>query len=112
VLTYARLVVRVLLADLERQTLPEQEHGILYAAALLHDVDNLQTMPLEDGRRITHRSHSRKGAIAAVLPAKDDGVRCPPFFFSFLPSSSPFSVRRGRGYGASVLQATGRFVVE
>lgn len=49
----------------EYQNLTSQEQEILWAAALLHDVEKRSTTLLEENGRITSRGHAKKGAVTA-----------------------------------------------
>lgn len=72
VLTHTRLVVEALLADPDWHALPEDVQGILYAAALLHDVAKPETMRLEEGgggsptAATPARARSRRGGSCGM----------------------------------------------
>lgn len=62
---HTRMVVEALLNLTEFQRLEEQEQEILFAAALLHDVEKRTTTIHESDGRITSRGHARKGEFTA-----------------------------------------------
>lgn len=49
------------------RALPPQEREVLFAAALLHDVEKRSTTVREEDGRITSRGHAKKGAMTARL---------------------------------------------
>ena len=65
VAVHTRMVVEALLLLPEYQRLDEQEKEILFAAALLHDVEKRSTTVLESDGSITSRGHARKGEFTA-----------------------------------------------
>ncbi len=65
VATHTRMVVEALLNLPAFQGLEEQEKEILFAAALLHDVEKRSTTVHESDGRITSRGHARKGEFTA-----------------------------------------------
>lgn len=62
---------RMVLEELEKledyQALPLEEQEILWAAALLHDVEKRSTTVLEKDGSITAKGHAKKGAMTARL---------------------------------------------
>jgi predicted kinase len=62
---HTRMVVEALLNLPEFQKLNEQDQEVLYAAALLHDVEKRSTTVHESDERITSRGHARKGEFTA-----------------------------------------------
>ncbi|MFK7772404.1 MAG: AAA family ATPase [Saprospiraceae bacterium] len=62
---HTRMVVEALLNLSEFQRLEEQDKEILFAAALLHDVEKRSTTVHEPDGRITSRGHARKGEFSA-----------------------------------------------
>jgi predicted kinase len=64
VLIHTRMVVEALVSIPAWRALPDAERGIVFTAALLHDVSKPACTRIEDGR-VTSRGHSRRGAIAA-----------------------------------------------
>lgn len=62
---HTRMVVEALLNLPEFQRLKEQEKEILFAAALLHDVEKRSTTAHESDGSITSRGHARKGEFTA-----------------------------------------------
>ncbi|MDN3582965.1 AAA family ATPase [Mucilaginibacter flavus] len=62
---YTQMVLVALTAEPAFLLLDTQEQEILWAAALLHDVEKYNTTVLEDDGRITSNGHARKGAMAA-----------------------------------------------
>ena len=62
VLIHTRMVVEALTAIPAWRALPRTERGIVFTAALLHDVAKPACTRIEDGR-ITSRGHSKRGAI-------------------------------------------------
>ncbi|MEM6963629.1 MAG: HD domain-containing protein, partial [Bacteroidota bacterium] len=61
VAVHTKMVVEALLALPEYQQLKEQDQQILFAAALLHDVEKRSTTIKESDGRITSRKHALKG---------------------------------------------------
>ncbi|HEX4948479.1 MAG TPA: AAA family ATPase [Blastocatellia bacterium] len=61
---HTRMVCEALLANDIWRALPEDERGIVFIAALMHDVGKPACTRAEDGR-ITSRGHSTRGAILA-----------------------------------------------
>ncbi|MEM9824187.1 MAG: AAA family ATPase, partial [Bacteroidota bacterium] len=62
---HTQMVVDALLALPEYQALPEQDQQLLFAAALLHDVEKRSTTKLEPDGRISPPGHARKGEYTA-----------------------------------------------
>ncbi len=62
---HTQMVLVALTAEPAFLLLDTQEQEILWAAALLHDVEKYNTTVLEDDGRITSNGHARKGAMAA-----------------------------------------------
>ena len=67
VLTHTRMVVEALINLEEYQLLGDQDQQILFAAALLHDVEKRSTTVIESDGRITSRNHARKGEYTARM---------------------------------------------
>jgi len=67
VLTHTKMVVEALINLPEYQELEAQEQQILFAAALLHDVEKRSTTVMEADGRITSRNHARKGEHTARM---------------------------------------------
>ena len=65
VAVHTRMVLEKLAAQPAYQALPEQEQEILWAAALLHDVEKRSTSVDEGGGRISANGHARKGEYTA-----------------------------------------------
>lgn len=65
VATHTRMVLEALCAEFEYQQLSGQEQEILWAAALLHDVEKRSTTVTEPDGRISSPGHARKGAQTA-----------------------------------------------
>ena len=65
VAVHTRMVLAALEALPEYQALAPQEQEILWAAALLHDVEKRSTTVIEDDGRITSAGHAKKGAQTA-----------------------------------------------
>ena len=65
VATHTQLVLASLQADAAYQALPGQKQELLWAAALLHDVEKRSTTVLEADGSITSRNHARKGEFTA-----------------------------------------------
>lgn len=65
VATHTRMVVEALQQLPEYQQLSEQEQEILFAAALLHDVEKRSTTLVESDGRITSKYHARRGEYTA-----------------------------------------------
>lgn len=63
VATHTRMVIEALQNLPEYQQLSEQQQEILFAAALLHDVEKRSTTVTEENGRITSRHHAKKGAF-------------------------------------------------
>lgn len=61
VLTHTRMVVEKLLQLTEYQKLGKQDEQVLFAAALMHDIEKRSTTVHEPDGRITSRNHARKG---------------------------------------------------
>jgi len=64
---HTRMVVEALLNLAEFQSLEEQEKEILFAAALLHDVEKRSSTVHESDGSITSRGHARKGEFTARM---------------------------------------------
>lgn len=62
---HTQMVLAALSEQEVYQQMEPQEQEILWAAALLHDVEKFSTTVLEPDGRITSNSHARKGAITA-----------------------------------------------
>ena len=62
---HTRMVVEALLNLPEFQKLDEQDQEVLFAAALLHDVEKRSTTVHESDGSITSRGHARKGEFTA-----------------------------------------------
>ena len=62
---HTKLVVEAMLGLSEYQALAQQDQEILFAAALLHDVEKRSTTVIEPDGRITAKGHARKGAHTA-----------------------------------------------
>lgn len=78
VLTHTKMVVKELLQLTEYQQLGKQDQAILFAAALLHDVEKRSTTVHEPDGRITSLNHARKGEYTArTILYKDIST---PFF--------------------------------
>lgn len=60
---HTRMVVEALQRLPEYQQLEEQQQEVLFAAALLHDVEKRSTTVIEENGRITSRNHAKKGAF-------------------------------------------------
>ncbi|HEX8557528.1 MAG TPA: AAA family ATPase [Pyrinomonadaceae bacterium] len=64
VLVHTRMVAEALVSLPAWRALPEAERGVVFTAALLHDVAKPACTRVEDGR-VTSRGHSKRGAVAA-----------------------------------------------
>jgi len=62
---HTKMVLEAMMAQPAYQELAEQEQEILWAAALLHDVEKYSTTVIEPDGRITSNGHARKGAMTA-----------------------------------------------
>jgi len=62
---HTKMVIEALVGQPAYQQLPVQEQEILWAAALLHDVEKYSTTVIEPDGRITSNGHARKGAMTA-----------------------------------------------
>jgi predicted kinase len=62
---HTSMVVDSLLNLSDYQQLSEQDQEILFASALLHDVEKRSTTVLEDDGRITSKGHAKKGEFTA-----------------------------------------------
>lgn len=80
VATHTRMVVEALTGLPAYQDLSADKQAILWAAALLHDVEKRSTTVLEDDGRITSKGHARKGERTVRL-----------LLYDSIPT--PFSVR-------------------
>lgn len=65
VATHTQMVLEALTAEQNYKVLSAQEQEILWAAALLHDVEKYSTTVIEPDGRITSNGHARKGAMTA-----------------------------------------------
>ena len=65
VLVHTKMVIEALFALPEYQDLSIQEQEILFAAALLHDVEKRSTYVIEDGGRVSSRMHAKRGEVTA-----------------------------------------------
>lgn len=65
VAVHTRMVMEALLSLSSYNDLEEQDQEILFAAALLHDVEKRSTTVIETDGRITSRKHALKGAYTA-----------------------------------------------
>ncbi len=66
VATHTQMVIDALLNLEEYQELSEEEKQILWAAALLHDIEKRSTTAEENGR-ITSRGHAKKGSFTTRI---------------------------------------------
>lgn len=64
---HTRMVLAALEGDVAYQHLSPQDKEILWASALLHDVEKRSTTVTEEDGRITSKGHARKGAQTARL---------------------------------------------
>lgn len=64
VLVHTRMVVEALTALPAWRALPPPERGVVFTAALLHDIAKPDCTRVEEGR-ITSRGHSKRGAVKA-----------------------------------------------
>jgi Predicted kinase len=62
---HTQMVLNALLGLPEYQALTEQDQQVLFAAALLHDVEKRSTTKLEPNGRISSKGHARKGEYTA-----------------------------------------------
>jgi putative nucleotidyltransferase with HDIG domain len=62
---HTKMVLKALTEQPAYQQLSAQEQEILWAAALLHDVEKYSTTVIEPDGRITSNGHARKGAMTA-----------------------------------------------
>ncbi|MEO3408109.1 AAA family ATPase [Mucilaginibacter sp. CAU 1740] len=62
---HTQMVLDALVAETAYQQLSPPEQEILWAAALLHDVEKYSTTVIEPDGRITSNGHARKGAMTA-----------------------------------------------
>ena len=60
---HTRMVLDALLKLPAYQELTEQEQHILFAAALLHDVEKRSTTTVEEDGSVTSKNHAKKGAL-------------------------------------------------
>ena len=65
VAVHTRMVLEALQQQPEYRALPAQEQEILWAAALLHDVEKRSTSVDEGGGIITSKGHTRRGEYTA-----------------------------------------------
>lgn len=63
--THTSMVVTSLVSMREYKELQEQDQHILFASALLHDVEKRSTTVTEQDGRITSRGHAKKGELTA-----------------------------------------------
>jgi predicted kinase len=81
VLTHTRMVAEALAEMDAWRTLPPEERGLLFAAALLHDVAKPARTVTEPDGRISSPGHARAGAMLAhYLLWIGDGLDIPPPF--------------------------------
>ncbi len=62
---HTRMVLDALVKLPAFTTLPEQERHIIFAAALLHDVEKRSTTITEEDGSVTSKNHAKKGALTA-----------------------------------------------
>lgn len=62
---HTRMVTEALIGLDEFKMLNEQDQHILFASALLHDVEKRSTTVIEDDGRITSKGHAKKGELTA-----------------------------------------------
>lgn len=62
---HTQMVLHELINHIEYKKLSEQEQEILWAAALLHDVEKYSTTVFEEDGSITSKGHAKKGALTA-----------------------------------------------
>ena len=67
VATHTQLVLEALQAAPEYHSLPLIQQELLWAAALLHDVEKRSTTVLEEDGSITSRNHAKKGEFTSRL---------------------------------------------
>ncbi|WP_341842902.1 AAA family ATPase [Chitinophaga caseinilytica] len=65
VAVHTRMVLEALCADAAFMELPPQEQEVLWAAALLHDVEKRSTTIIDADGSISSPGHARKGALTA-----------------------------------------------
>lgn len=65
VAVHTQMVLEALCADPQFKALAPQEREVLWAAALLHDVEKRSTTMMEADGSITSPGHARKGALTA-----------------------------------------------
>jgi putative nucleotidyltransferase with HDIG domain len=65
VAVHTKMVLDALEASSEYKQLEGQQQEVVWAAALLHDVEKRSTTVVEENGRITSRGHSRKGELTA-----------------------------------------------
>ena len=65
VATHTQMVVKELLESSDHQALSDQDQEVLFAAALLHDVEKRSTTVIEDDGSVTSRGHALKGEYTA-----------------------------------------------
>ncbi|MGV3588797.1 MAG: AAA family ATPase [Adhaeribacter sp.] len=65
VATHTQMVLAALQSEPAYQDLPRQKQEILWAAALLHDVEKRSTTVVEEDGSITSRNHAKKGEFTA-----------------------------------------------
>lgn len=63
--THTQMVLQALEQLPEYSQLPEQDQQVLWAAALLHDVEKRSTTVLEPNGSITSKGHAKRGAITS-----------------------------------------------
>jgi predicted kinase len=80
VATHTQLVLKALERIPEYRQLPEQEQHIIWAAALMHDVEKRSTTTIEDDGAITAKGHAKKGAMTAR-------------YYLYTMASTPFTIR-------------------
>jgi putative nucleotidyltransferase with HDIG domain len=80
VATHTRLVLKALEKMEEYRQLPGQDQHMVWAAALLHDVEKRSTTVVEQDGSITAKGHAKKGAMT---------VR----YYLYTMTSTPFTIR-------------------
>jgi putative nucleotidyltransferase with HDIG domain len=80
VATHTRMVLKALEKMKEYQQLSQQDQHIVWAAALLHDMEKRSTTVIEQDSSITSKGHAKKGAMTTRY-----------FLYTMLPT--PFVIR-------------------